>query len=183
MAGLICLGVAVLCALISRGLLIAAAFSISFWWGIGVILPFGPLLFRLSYPEQALRARIFGLISLPCYLGFVTFGPGLGALSLRKSEAGQDLASTSKPTGYAMETSAAAGPRTQTPNLSLDERRAANEAEFRRLRAWSEKLLAIKRDLLGGDVEASRRYNQEATQFNAALTAANAEKSALDSAH
>src|SRR5690348_4866041 len=103
MAGLVCLGVGLLCALIARGLLLVAAFSISFLWGIGVLLPFGPLLFRLSYPEQAARARIFGLISLPCYLGFMTLGPGLGALSFHRGVVEKDLASTSKASGYAME--------------------------------------------------------------------------------
>src|SRR5262249_23387477 len=104
MAGLVCLGLGIVFALISRGLLLAAAFSISYWWGIGVLLPFGPLLFRLSYPEQAARARIFGLLSLPCYLGFFTFGSGFGALSsLGKDPVENEFATTSKPVGYAME--------------------------------------------------------------------------------
>src|SRR5215813_4231596 len=120
MAGLVCLGVGIVCALISRGLLVAAAFSISFVWGIGVLLPFGPLLFRLSYPEQAARARIFGLISLPCYLGFFAFGSGLSSLPFHEIE--KDLATTSKTVGYASEGRPAAQKLPSAP----DGRRAAN---------------------------------------------------------
>ena len=183
MTGLVCLGVGILCALISRGLLVAAAFSVSYGWGIGVLLPFGPLFFRLSYPEQAARARIFGLLSLPCYLGFMTFGPGLSALSLHKSAVEKDLATTSKPIGYALESSTASKLPAKNSSTSVMERRVANEAEFTRLRNWSEKLLATKRDLLQSDVEGARRYNAEASDFNAALAAANAEKASLDSSH
>lgn len=183
MAGLACLVIGLLCALISRGLLVAAAFSISRWWGIGVLLPFGPLLFRLSYPEQAARARVFGLISLPCYLGFFAFGSGLSALSFDRDAIEEDLARTSKTAGYASENAAPSHAAARSPAASPDALRAANEAEFTRLRAWNERLLAAKRDILQSDVEGTRRYNTEAAQFNAALAAANAEKTALDSTH
>src|SRR5262245_40736001 len=183
MAGLACLVIGLLCALVSRGLLVVSAFSISFGWGIGVLLPFGPLLFRLSYPEQAARARVFGLISLPCYLGFFAFGSGLSGLPFHRDAVEKDLAATSKTVGYASESGRAGQIAARQPASSPDERRAANEAEFIRLRTWSDKLLATKRDLLKSDVESARHYNEEATQFNAALAAANAEKATLDSAH
>jgi len=48
MIALVCLGGAVICALIARVLLLIAALEISVWWAIGVFLPFGPTLFRLS---------------------------------------------------------------------------------------------------------------------------------------
>jgi hypothetical protein len=183
MAGMACLVIGLLCALISRGLLVAAAFSISRWWGIGVLLPFGPLLFRLSYPEQAARARLLGLISLPCYLGFFAFGSGLSALSFDRDAIEEDLVTTSKAAGYASETAASSQAAAPSPAASPDARRAANEVEFARLRAWNERLVAAKRDILQSDVEGTRRYNVEAAQFNVALAAANAEKTALDSAH
>ena len=163
-------------------MLVASAFSISFGWGIGVLVPFGPLLFRLSYPEQAARARVFGLIALPCYLGFFAFGPPVTSLHFHREAMEKDLAATRDPAGYRSES----GPVTPVaaPNAarSLEERRVANEAEFNRLHSWNEKLQAMKRDLLKSDLEGTRRYNDEATQFNAALAAANAEKTALDSA-
>src|SRR5262249_5150613 len=138
------------------------------------LLPFGPLLFRLSYPERAARARIFGLISLPCYLGFFAFGSGLSMLSFGEIE--KDFAETSQTVGYASENTDATKVADSTSG-----RRTANEAEFPRLHGWSEKLVATKRDLLNSDVEGTRRYNEDAAKFNAALTAANAEKAKLDS--
>ena len=185
MLGLACLGIAVLCALVSRGVLVAAAFSVSRAWGVGVFLPFGPLLFRLSYPEQAARARVFGLIALPCYLGFIAFGPGLSlsSLPLHRGAIEKDLATTSKPVSFASEDESASHRPAQNPPLLPNDRRAANEAEFARLRAWSEKLLLTKRDLLRSDTESAKRYNEEATRFNSALAAANAEKAALDAMH
>lgn len=181
MAGSVCLLVGVLCALISRGLLVVAAFSISFGWGIGVLLPFGPLLFRLSYPEQAVRARVFGLISLPCYLAFFAFGSDLSALPFHREAVEKDLAATSPKAGYGSEGAAPSQIAAKNIASSPVERRVANEAEFTRLHSWSERLLATRRDLLKSDPEGARRYNEEATQFNAAVAAANAERAALDS--
>jgi hypothetical protein len=104
-------------------------------------------------------------------------------LSFHRGVVEKDLASTSKASGYATENSAAPNPAAAASSLSIAERRVANEAEFARLRAWSEQLLLTKRDLLRSDVEGARRYNAEATDFNAALAAANAEKAVLEFAH
>jgi hypothetical protein len=62
---------------------------------------------------------------------------------------------------------------------SLAERQAVNNAEFERLRAWSEKLRLQKRDLLHSDEEGNRAYNLELAQYNAALEKASAEKASL----
>lgn len=184
MIGWVCLGAGVVCALIARGLLFTAAFSISIWWAAGVLLPFGPLFFRLSYPEKAARARIFSRISVPCYLAFMVIGPGFSAIpSFHKKTLNADLAQTSKPVGFAMETPIGPEAAPPIPNITLEQRRAANEAEFARLRDWGERLGVTKRNLLASDTEGGRRFNEEATQFNAALAAAHAEKAALDSAH
>ena len=55
---LVILLVGFLFTLIGRILLIGAAFSVSAGWGIGVLLPFGPLFFRLNYPELAPLSRV-----------------------------------------------------------------------------------------------------------------------------
>src|SRR6266446_4493784 len=61
--------------LIGRILLIGAAFGVSVWWGLGIFLPFGPLLFRLSYPDLAPVSRTFRLVALPCILGYFVLRP------------------------------------------------------------------------------------------------------------
>src|SRR5437660_5698725 len=77
MVSLIFLGLAIVCALISRILLLIAAIDISGWWALGVFLPFGPLFFRLNYPEQARNSYLFPVATLLCIFGFVVMRPGL----------------------------------------------------------------------------------------------------------
>ncbi len=72
MAAYIFLALGLLCALIGRILLIGAAFRVSIWWGLGVFLPFGPLLFRLRYPDRAPLSKKFLLATLPCILLYFT---------------------------------------------------------------------------------------------------------------
>jgi uncharacterized protein YccT (UPF0319 family) len=62
---------------------------------------------------------------------------------------------------------------------SLDERRVANAKELERLTAWSQALRLKKRDLLRSDVQGNIAYNAEVAEYNAALTKATAEKSAI----
>lgn len=181
MAALVCLGLGVVCAVISRVLLIAAAFSVSIWWGIGVLLPFGPLLFRLSHRDQAARSRMFGLATLPCFFGYVMLGPSLGSSLHQKTFLSAD-ANAAPATQFAIETPRTplvAATVTPAPTPSLDERRAANKQEIARLRTWSDKLRLTKRDLLHSDTAGNRRYNVELAQYNAAVAAANSEKAAL----
>src|SRR5437762_12573493 len=62
--------------LIGRILLMNAAFGVSVWWGLGIFLPFGPLLFRLSYPDLAPMSRTFRLFAMPCILAYFVLRPG-----------------------------------------------------------------------------------------------------------
>src|SRR5438105_13276131 len=95
------LGVGFILALIGRGLLVSAAFRISWKWGLGVLLPFGPVAFRLSYPDDAQPSRIFRLAALPCFLYFLVSGPGLPAMSRPFSRRPPTAAKSAQ--GYALE--------------------------------------------------------------------------------
>ena len=43
------------------------AASISGWWVLGVLVPFGPVFFRLSYPEEARRSVHFRYATIACF--------------------------------------------------------------------------------------------------------------------
>src|SRR5213078_31011 len=68
--------IGILCTLTGRILLIGAAFGVSAGWGLGIFLPFGPLVFRLSYPDLAPLSKTFRLIALPCILAYFVLRPG-----------------------------------------------------------------------------------------------------------
>ena len=158
--------------LIGRILLIGAAFGVSVWWGLGIFLPFGPLLFRLSYPDLAPVSRTFRLVALPCILGYFVLRPA----SLSGSHFDQFFKHKEVPSApanhYGLEKIAIAAP-------SLDERRAVNAKELERLTARSEALRFKKRDLLHSDVQGNIAYNAEVAEYNAALAKATAEKNSL----
>lgn len=158
--------------LIGRILLIGAAFGVSVWWGLGIFLPFGPLLFRLSYPDLAPVSRTFRLVALPCILAYFVLPPA----SLSGSHFDQFFKHKEVPSApanhYGLEKIAIAAP-------SLDERRAVNAKELERLTAWSEALRLKKRDLLHSDVQGNIAYNAEVAEYNAALAKATAEKNSL----
>lgn len=182
MAPLIFLSLAVLCGFIARILLITSAFGISKKWGFGVLLPFGPMFFRIKYPDEVRRARAFQLATLPCIFIYVIISPELIPSTqvglTRIGPPGQEKyalvagSHTFSFGGYASESQ----PKKQA---SLTERRQANVAEFERLRVWSEKLRLRKRDLLNADEAGALAYNRDATDYNTALDKANAEKFAL----
>ena len=185
MAALCFLLLGVLCGLISRALLITAAFGISKKWGFGVFFPFGPLFFRLSYPDEARRARLFQLATLPCIFLYVIISPEMlpstrvGLVKMgppgRQQYALAAGSYTLKIPGFGTETTTAA------PNQpSVDERRAANDREFQRLRHLSEELRIRKRDLLKSDAAGALAYNKMADEYNAALDKFNAEKFSLE---
>jgi hypothetical protein len=188
-AALIFLIIGLLCAIVGRILLIGAAFAVSVWWGLGVFLPFGPLLFRLSYPDAAERSRMFRLATLPCILLYLLLGHGwLLNSSQQHHHFNSSQPAPAQATGYALERpghsiiekSAAFSPAIKVGSTpALAEREAANAGEFARLRAWDEKLRLQKRDLLHSDMEGTRAYNNELAQYNAALEDANAEKASL----
>ena len=157
--------------LIGRVLLIGAAFGVSIWWGLGIFLPFGPLLFRLSYPDLAPLSRTFRLVAVPCILAYFVLRPG--APNYDKFFKHKPVPSAPA-NHYGLEkiSNAIAGP-------SLEQRRAANTKEMERLTAWSEALRLKKRDLLHSDVEGNRAYNAEIAEYNAALAKATAERNSL----
>ena len=168
---LVFLGIGVVCILIGRILLLSAAFGVSVWWGLGIFLPFGPLVFRLSYPDLAPLSKMFRLLALPCILAYFVLRPGPPDYG----KFFRDKPVSSAPANhYGLEkiSNAIAAP-------SLDQRRAINATELERLAAWSEALRLKKRDLLHSDVQGNIAYNAEVAEYNAALTKATAEKNAL----
>jgi hypothetical protein len=184
MAPLIFLLLGVVCGLVSRGLLIKAAFGISKKWGFGVFFPFGPLFFRLSFPDEVGRARMFQLATLPCFFLYILTSPELIPSThvglVRVGPAGQEkyaLALGNLTWKFGGDASAVA--RQSLP--TLEERRAANDREQERLRLLGDKLRARKRDLLNSDKEGAIAYNRDATDYNLALEKANAEKHLLGS--
>jgi hypothetical protein len=182
-AALAFLIVGVICAIISRILLFMAALSISAGWAFGIILPFGPTLFRLNYPAEAYRSRLFRMATLPCLFFYVLLGSGqsgwLGHSRFELEHGPAELHyGLEKPAAGAKRTPGAAGPQVElTP--SLDDRRAANTREFERLRAWNEALRVRKRDLLHSDTNGNIAYNNELEQYKAALEKATTERSEI----
>jgi hypothetical protein len=170
-AALIFLAIGLLFTLIGRILLIGAAFGVSVWWGLGIFLPFGPLLFRLSYPDLAPLSRTFRLVAVPCILAYFVLRPGTPNYDKFFKH---NPVPSAPANHYGLEkvSKVIAAP-------SLGERREANAKEVQRLTAWSEALRLKKRDLLHSDVEGNRSYNAEVAEYNTALTKATAEHDAL----
>jgi hypothetical protein len=173
-AALIFLALGVVCILIGRILLIRAAFGISVWWGLGIFLPFGPLFFRLSYPDLAPLSKTFRLVALPCILAYFVLRPGpLSGSNFDKFFKHKEVPSAPA-NHYGLEkvSKAVAAP-------TVEQRRAINATELERLTAWSQALRLKKRDLLHSDVQGNLAYNAEVAEYNAALVKATAEKDAL----
>jgi hypothetical protein len=170
-ACIVFLVIGIVCILIGRILLIGAAFSVSVGWGLGIFLPFGPTLFRISYPELAPWSRTFRLIALPCILAYFIFRPGPPNYDRFFK---QNSVASAPANHYSLEkiSKVVAAP-------TLEKRREANEREFARLTAWSQSLKLKKRDLLNSDVQGNVFYAGEVAQYNEALTKANAEKQTL----
>jgi hypothetical protein len=168
---LVFLGLGVICVLVGRILLIGAAFGVSVWWGLSIFLPFGPLFFRLSYPDLAPLSRTFRLVALPCLLAYFVLRPGppdYDKFFKRKP------IPSAPANHYGLEKTSK---KVAAP--TLEERRAANSQEFQRLTAWSEALRIKKRDLLHSDAQGNLAYNAEVAEYNAALAKATAERSGL----
>jgi len=160
--------------LIGRILLISAAFGVSMWWGLGIFLPLGPLLFRMNYPDLAPMSRTFRLFSIPCILAYFVLRPGPLSGSHYDQFFKQKQVPSAPANHYGLE-------KVSQPSMiaSLDERRAANAKEMERLTAWAEALHVKKRDLLRSDVEGTKAFNAEVAEFNAALAKATAEQTTL----
>lgn len=174
MVALIFLAAGVLLMMIGRILLISAAFGVSIWWGLGIFLPFGPMIFRMNYPDLAPMSRTFRLFSLPCLLAYFVLGPGTLPGSHRADFFKQKQVPSVPANYYGLE-------KISKPSASsnLDEKRAANAKEIERLTAWAEKLHVTQRDLLRSDVEGNRAFNAEVAEYNAALAKATAEQKSI----
>ena len=170
MVAFVFLGIGLILILIGRILLIRAAFGVSIWWGLGIFLPFGPLIFRLSYPDLAPMSRTFRLFALPCILAYFVLRPG----PLAGSHTDHFFKQNSVPAGpanrYGME---------KGSNWGLEARKAANATEMERLTEWAEALRLKKRDLLRSDAEGTKAFNAEVAEYNAALAKATAEQAAI----
>lgn len=182
MFALAALGIGLLCAFISRALLVFGAFSVSFWWGLGVFLPFGPMIFRHTYPDQSHGSKKFGIATFPCFFLFIALG---GSSYLPGSSPNRfSIMDPSPLVAYAREHKAPTS-RTQrsgpvpaaTPNLEV--RRSENVKEFERVKNWGEALRLRKRDLLRSDLEGNRAYNADLALYNDALARATAERNAI----
>lgn len=196
MLPLVLLSLALASALISRFLLIKAAFKINLWWGIGIFIPFGPMVFRLKYPAEAKQAWLFSVATLGLTLGYVLASPQilpdaraglaksgnsakskwnfhLGSYFFGRSKPaiGSNIFDPSKPKDLSAPKPA--------PTPSLDERRQTNSKELADLRDWNQRLKLKKRDLLHSDTEGNRMYAIEVDSYNAAVNKATAERAAL----
>jgi hypothetical protein len=181
MVALVFLGLAILCALISRILLLVAAVKIGAGWAFGVFLPFGPLFFRLSYPDEARNSYLFRVATLLCVFGFVIYQP---RMTLRMPKMHPTAASPrpSKTVGYAMEKPGTSKNPNAAPTPTLEQRRAANATELERLRGVEAELKLRKRDLLHSDTEGNRVYAIDLAFYNEALAKATSEKNAIAAA-
>ena len=182
MVSLVFLGLAIVCALISRILLLIAAIDISGWWALGVFLPFGPLFFRLNYPEQVRNSYLFRVATLLCIFGFVVMRPGLSFGPRGTHRTTLFAPQMKQAVGYAMEKGAASkktNPSAAAPTPTLDQRRAANTRELERLRGVDEQLKLRKRDLLHSNTEGNRLYAIDFASYNDAVAKATAERNAL----
>ena len=190
MSGLILLGVGLACALIARVLLISAAFRISWKWGLGVLLPFGPMLFRRNYPDQAAAARPFQLATIPCLLLYFFLVSGTGGIPSfhSKSVPKQTAPTVAKPArGYAAEKPTTNGKSSGLLSAfksgpTIEERKAANAREFQQLALKEKELKIRKRDLLKSDAQGNAAYNKDLADYNTALANANKEKAELAAA-
>jgi hypothetical protein len=182
MVSLVFLGLAIVCALISRILLLIAAINVSAGWAFGVFLPFGPLFFRLNYPEAARNSFLFRVATLLCVFGFVVSQPRM-TLHMPKIHPTAASPRPSKQTvGYAMEKPGTSKKVAGTPTApTLEQRRAANATELERLRGVEAELKLRKRDLLHSDTEGNRVYAIDLASYNEALAKATVEKNALAS--
>ncbi len=181
---MVLLSLALASALISRFLLIKAAFTLSPWWGLGILMPFGPTVFRLNYPEQARNARRFGLATLGLVFFYVVVSQQWGLKTrtgffkkafwfhrVGATKVGQNIFDPSKPVDLTAPQPA--------PTPSLEERREANSKELADLRSWNERLRLKKRDLLHSDTEGNHLYAIELDSYKAALAKAAADRAAL----
>jgi hypothetical protein len=184
MFALLALIIGFLCALTSRAMLVVAAFTVSFWWGLGIFLPFGPAIFRHTYPDQSHWSKKVGFATLPCFALYIALG-GFSPMT-QTSPNRFSIMDPSPLVAYAKENKAPTS-RTQkaapapapTATPSLEARRAANVKEFEGLRKWGDALRLRKRDLLRSDIEGNRAYDADLALYENALAKATVERNAI----
>lgn len=167
--------------MISRILLFIAAMRISAGWAVGVLLPFGPLFFRVKYPEEAKSAVLFRYATLPCFCLYLVMGPGPTLSGYKDRHVRSASTASGQLVHYAIEKRPAPTPPPPPPP-TLEERIVANAKEIERLRAVGEALRLRKRDLLHSDVEGNRIYIVDLALYNQAMAKATADKAALTTA-
>ena len=179
MVSLVFLGLAIVCALVSRILLVTAAVKISTGWAFGVFLPFGPLFFRLNYPDEARNSYIFRVATLACFFGFIIYEPRMTShfSKIRPTSASPRL--SKQTVGHATEKPGTSKKPNAAPTPTLAERRTANATELARLRGVEAELKLRKRDLLHSDTEGNRVYAIDLASYNEAFAKATAEKNAV----
>src|SRR6476620_6257266 len=123
MVFLVFLGLAIVCALISRILLLIAAIDISAWWAFGVFLPFGPLFFRLNYPEEARNSYLFRVATLLCVFAFVISQPRMTLHMPKNYPTTASPRLTKQTVGYAMEKPGPSKKPNAAPTPTLEQRR------------------------------------------------------------
>ena len=170
--------------MISRIMLFVAAVRISAGWALGVWLPFGPLCFRRTFPDQSRASAPFRTLTILCFGIYVLLG--LGSKSIPYLRNPQASAPTESPqaTGYAIERSddsedSEDSEKSAKTHVSLGDRRAANAKELDRLAKWSEDLKLKKRDLLRSDIQGNKDYEGELAEYTEAFTKATAERESL----
>jgi hypothetical protein len=170
---LVCLGLGLILAIAGRIMLFVAALGVSIWWALGIFLPFGPLFFRLQYPDLARSSTMVRLFGVFCLAIFLFNGIVPGRLNF-KHHFPQSLADAPAPFfHYSFE---------KESKESLEQRWAANAKEFERLAQWNEALRLRKRDLLNSDIQGNEAYNIDLAEYHTALAKATAEKNALSRA-
>src|SRR5437868_15373436 len=132
--------------LIGRILLMGAAFGVSVWWGLGIFLPFGPLLFRMSYPDLAPLSRTFRLFALPCFLAFFVLRPG----SISGSYTDNFFKHKDVPGAPANHYGTEKVSKAIVPS-GLGQRRIDNAKEIERLTAWAERWKGRNGNVLGSE--------------------------------
>ena len=198
---------AVLCSLVGRLLLVRSAWSISLPWGLTVLaVPFGPFFFRRKHQELAQAGSYWRLASVPLIACFFLAGGDASMSELddlkfweKKSAEVVDASSEpafEDPEELDNEANIAAAAKagqlapgttlaiaTLTPPLpipmTLAERAAANQQEFKRLEDVYEALKRERGYLKKGDQAAVEAYNTAAAKYQAALAKARAEQTEL----
>lgn len=130
---LIFLGLAIICALISRILLLIAAIDQRVV-GTRVFLPFGPVFFRLNYPEQAAYFLLFFRVAtLLCVFAFVIVGPAMNLGMHKPRPISLFVPQPKQPFGYAMKN--LSFPQSRVPLRCL--RQACNNAALLMPQNWN----------------------------------------------